>query len=281
MPDNENLEEVVGDEPQYEYVTDPMVLDSTGQDIKDSIDGVSTALAALAGSISPTADNVSFDNTGTNIDASKVQGALVELDDEKVSKSGDTMTGALEQTNSSPKYTTVNSDVTLSSDEHNGLSATKNQRLTFNDSTNNDSRYIGRVYCEANVNGNNRIGFQVGNMNTSGSFQNSNFFMYKYKDGSTAYSVTDPAAFRDAIGVTITELTYSGTTNANGLITTNIDFDNKIIGFRVDRTASSTSHHFALMRPNESNKISFVVVNDALTLAGSLDVTISIFKLNI
>ena len=82
MPENENLEqeEAVGDEPQYEYVTDPMMLDSTGQDIKDSIDGVSTALAALAGSISPTADNVSFDNTGTNLTSSDVEGAIKEVE---------------------------------------------------------------------------------------------------------------------------------------------------------------------------------------------------------
>ena len=81
MPENENLEqeEAVGDEPQYEYVTDPMMLDSTGQDIKDSIDGVSTALAALAGSIRPSANNVSFDNTGTGLTSSDVQSAIEEL----------------------------------------------------------------------------------------------------------------------------------------------------------------------------------------------------------
>ena len=46
MPDNENLE-VVGDEPQYEYVTSPMMLDSTGQDIKDSLDDIKSAVQGL------------------------------------------------------------------------------------------------------------------------------------------------------------------------------------------------------------------------------------------
>ena len=79
MPDNENLEEVVGDEPQYEYVTDPMILDSTGQDIKDSIDGVATTLQSLVGAISPSASNVTFDNTDTQWSASTMQALGVEI----------------------------------------------------------------------------------------------------------------------------------------------------------------------------------------------------------
>ena len=46
MPDNENLE-VVGDEPQYEYVTDPMMLDSTGQEIKDELTAIKSAVQGL------------------------------------------------------------------------------------------------------------------------------------------------------------------------------------------------------------------------------------------
>ena len=79
MPDNENLEEVVGDEPQYEYVTDPMMLDSTGQEIKDSIDGVAATLQSLVGAISPSASNVSFDNTGTQWSASNMQALGTEI----------------------------------------------------------------------------------------------------------------------------------------------------------------------------------------------------------
>ena len=71
MPDNENLE-VVGDEPQYEYVTDPMMLDSTGQDIVDKLD-------AIAGAISPAASNVTFNNTGTGMTASNVQAGIEEV----------------------------------------------------------------------------------------------------------------------------------------------------------------------------------------------------------
>lgn len=41
---------------------------------------IASAITALAGSISPTADNVSFDNTGTDLTSSDVEGAIKELD---------------------------------------------------------------------------------------------------------------------------------------------------------------------------------------------------------
>lgn len=44
MPDNENLE-VVGDEPQYEYVTSSIITDDTGQ-------AINTTLQSLVGAIS-------------------------------------------------------------------------------------------------------------------------------------------------------------------------------------------------------------------------------------
>ena len=67
MPDNENLE-VVGDEPQYEYVTDPMMLDSTGQDIK-------TAINALANAVKPNASDIPYDSSLS------VKGKIDEVND--------------------------------------------------------------------------------------------------------------------------------------------------------------------------------------------------------
>ena len=55
MPDNENLE-VVGDEPQYEYVTSPIITDDTGQDIK-------TAINALANAVKPDASDIPYDSS--------------------------------------------------------------------------------------------------------------------------------------------------------------------------------------------------------------------------
>lgn len=46
--------------------------DTTGQ-------AIASAITALAGSISPTADNVSFDNTGTDLTSSDVEGAIKEV----------------------------------------------------------------------------------------------------------------------------------------------------------------------------------------------------------
>ena len=54
--------------------------DTTGQ-------AIASAITALAGSISPTADNVSFDNTGTDLTSSDVQGAIEEVNTNKVSNS--------------------------------------------------------------------------------------------------------------------------------------------------------------------------------------------------
>lgn len=75
MPDNENLE-VVGDEPQYEYITSPIITDDTGQDIK-------TAINALANAISPAAVNVTFDNTGTDLTSSNAESAIKEVNSKK------------------------------------------------------------------------------------------------------------------------------------------------------------------------------------------------------
>ena len=46
--------------------------DTTGQ-------AIASAITALAGSISPTAENVSFDNTGTGLTSSDVEGAIKEV----------------------------------------------------------------------------------------------------------------------------------------------------------------------------------------------------------
>lgn len=76
--------------------------DTTGQDIKDSIDALDmtagtlgkdsslqdivTAIQALTASISPAASNVTFDNTGTDMTASNAQAAIVELNNNKAVK---------------------------------------------------------------------------------------------------------------------------------------------------------------------------------------------------
>ena len=53
-------------------VDEPAMLDSTGQDIV-------TAINNLGGAISPSARNVSFDNTGTDLTSSDVERAIKEV----------------------------------------------------------------------------------------------------------------------------------------------------------------------------------------------------------
>ncbi len=64
------------------------ISDSTGQAINNtlgtlgkdtSLQGIITALTNLAGTITPSASNVTFDNTGTGLSASNVQTAITEL----------------------------------------------------------------------------------------------------------------------------------------------------------------------------------------------------------
>lgn len=73
--------------------------DTTGQDIKDAIDAldmtagtlgkdsslqdIKTAINNLGSAISPSANNVTFDNTGTGMTASNAQAAIVELNTNK------------------------------------------------------------------------------------------------------------------------------------------------------------------------------------------------------
>ena len=53
MPDNENLE-VVGDEPQYEYVTSPIITDDTGQAINNTLQAIAQAINTVTyGDCSP------------------------------------------------------------------------------------------------------------------------------------------------------------------------------------------------------------------------------------
>lgn len=63
--------------------------DSTGQAINSTLgtlmtnttgQAINTTLQSLVGAISPAASNVTFDNTGTDLTSSKVQGAIEELD---------------------------------------------------------------------------------------------------------------------------------------------------------------------------------------------------------
>lgn len=55
-------------------VTSPIITDDTGQ-------AINTTLQSLVGAISPSAANVTFDNTGTGMTASNVQAAIEEIDD--------------------------------------------------------------------------------------------------------------------------------------------------------------------------------------------------------
>lgn len=59
--------------PNYEEVTSPIITDDTGQDIVDKLDEIVDALTPTA------AEDITFDNTGTGMQATDVQDAVVEI----------------------------------------------------------------------------------------------------------------------------------------------------------------------------------------------------------
>lgn len=61
-----------GNDPVTNTTVNSLCKDTTGQSI-------ASAINSLAGAISPAASNVTFDNTGTGLNASNVQNAIVEI----------------------------------------------------------------------------------------------------------------------------------------------------------------------------------------------------------
>lgn len=66
-----------GNDPVTNTTVNSLCKDTTGQSI-------ASAINSLAGAISPAASNVTFDNTGTGLNASNVQAAITELNDFKL-----------------------------------------------------------------------------------------------------------------------------------------------------------------------------------------------------
>lgn len=166
-----------------------LMADTTGQSI-------ATAITGLSGAISPAASNVTYDNTDSSLSASNVKVALDELDDEKVSKSGDTMTGDLTVEKGSPRFNADNNAVTLSTATNNGVSSTTYCGLSIRDSNNSQ---IGLLENIAGTDGTISTRVTARNMDRSGNAVSNSLQVIARKNGTMGYSVSDAGAFRKAI----------------------------------------------------------------------------------
>lgn len=172
-------------------VTSPIMTDDTGQSI-------ATAITGLSGAISPAASNVTYDNTDSTLSASNVKAALDELDDEKVSKAGDTMMGDLTINKANGQLISKNPNFTINTSADNGVLSTQIEGVIVNDSADyTASRFISIE----NSNGNVSAQMACFNKKTDGTEVNNYINATVKKDGTREYSVADSSAFRSAIGV--------------------------------------------------------------------------------
>lgn len=74
--ENATGQEIANNISNLSVDTSGLMTDATGQDIVTAINTISSA-------ISPAADNVTYDNTSSGLDATNVQTAIDELEDEK------------------------------------------------------------------------------------------------------------------------------------------------------------------------------------------------------
>lgn len=95
-----------------------LMTNTTGQ-------AINTTLQSLVGAISPSADNVSFDNTGTQWSASTMQALGVEVDDTTWKKAHQTVSGGVAHTISN----LVNGDIIIFSRNGGGMVIISNSQV--------------------------------------------------------------------------------------------------------------------------------------------------------
>lgn len=128
----------------------------------------------------------------------------------KVSRTGDTMTGNLAIEKNTPQVTEKDTLTTLDTSANNGVTSNRiTASLILQDSNDN---LLGRLLNEARTDGSVRTYLQAFNMKTNGDLVYNTFWLGVTKSGENVYNIASPSAFRSAIGIEPT----STTTGANG-----------------------------------------------------------------
>lgn len=145
-----------------------------------------------------------------------------------VSKSGDTMTGDLNinVTNAKTKY--INPNMTLDTSANNGLSSDSGYGAYFTDKNGNA---VGDISMTTRSTGANYVQLMARNKKTDGTAVANYIDVIAAKDGSSSYYVSNPAEFRHAIGLNVTQTT----TGTNGGVlrkcgnVVQLKFDNALV----------------------------------------------------
>lgn len=128
----------------------------------------------------------------------------------KVSRTGDTMTGNLAIEKNTPQVSEMDTRTTLDTSSNNGVTSNRiTASLILIDSNGNS---LGRLINEARTDGSVRTYLQTFNMKTNGDLAYNTFWLGVTKSGENVYYIASPSAFRSAIGIEPT----STTTGTNG-----------------------------------------------------------------
>lgn len=128
----------------------------------------------------------------------------------KVSRTGDTMTGNLAIEKNTPQVSEMDTRTTLDTSSNNGVTSNRiTASLILIDSNGNS---LGRLLNEARTDGSVRTYLQAFNMKTNGDLAYNTFWLGVTKSGENVYYIANPSAFRSAIGIEPT----STTTGTNG-----------------------------------------------------------------
>lgn len=115
-----------------------------------------------------------------------------------VSKSGDTMSGNLTVEKSNGEFVSKNPNVTINTTANNGVTSSQIEGVIVKDSANND---VTRFLAFQETNGDVIAQIAAFNKKTDGTATNNYINATVKKDGTRTYTIADPAAFRNAIGV--------------------------------------------------------------------------------
>ena len=115
-----------------------------------------------------------------------------------VNKSGDTMSGNLTVEKSNGEYRLKNPNVTINTTANNGVTSYQTEGFMIRDSVNND---IARFLSVQETTGDVVAQIASFNKKTNGTATNNYINVTIKKDGTSSYTVSDPTAFRRAIGL--------------------------------------------------------------------------------
>ena len=164
-----------------------------------------------------------------------------------VSKSGDTMTGDLNINSNNARTKYINPNMTLDTSSNNGLSSDSSYGAYFTDKNGNA---VGDVSMTTRSTGRNYAQLMARNKKTDGTAVTNYIDVIADKDGSSSYFISNPAAFRSAIGFKSTLL--FGTTG-------DTIYNNFYYG-DIDLTFSSSKIYSIIITTTTNNRPVFIQI---------------------